>query len=102
MRKRRKAEPMFFAVFILFCGFPYSPFFLPRCRRFAAMSRLMRRLDQLLANLGYCSRREARAWIDAGRVTVRSATADDVSQKADAADVHVDGEPLDHPDGLLL
>ena len=29
----------------------------------------MRRLDQLLANLGYCSRREARGWIQAGRVT---------------------------------
>ena len=26
----------------------------------------MRRLDQLLANLGYCSRREAREWLDAG------------------------------------
>src|SRR5262245_32296279 len=24
----------------------------------------MRRIDQLLANLGYCSRREARAWVD--------------------------------------
>ena len=41
----------------------------------------MRRLDQLLANLGYCSRREARAWIDAGRVTVRGEVAEDVAQK---------------------
>src|SRR5687767_10610568 len=62
----------------------------------------MRRLDQLLSNLGYCSRREARAWIADGRVTVRGEPADDVSQKAHAADVRVDGEPLDHPDGLLL
>ncbi|MBI3884668.1 MAG: rRNA pseudouridine synthase [Opitutae bacterium] len=62
----------------------------------------MRRLDQLLANLGYCSRREARAWIDDGRVTVRGESADNVSQKADPADVRVDGEPLDHPAGLLL
>lgn len=62
----------------------------------------MRRLDQLLANLGYCSRREARAWLDAGRVTVRGAVADDPGAKVDAADVRVDGEPLDHPDGLLL
>jgi len=62
----------------------------------------MRRLDQLLSNLGYCSRREARDWIDDGRVTVRGETADDVSRKAIAADVLVDGEPLDHPDGLLL
>ena len=62
----------------------------------------MRRLDQLLANLGYCSRREARAWIQAGRVTVRGAVADDFGAKADPADVRVDGEPLDHPDGLVL
>lgn len=62
----------------------------------------MRRLDQLLANLGYCSRRAARAWIEAGRVTVDGRVADDPSQKAAAAAVLVDGEPLDHPDGLLL
>ena len=62
----------------------------------------MRRLDQLLANLGYCSRREARAWIQAGRVTVRGEVNDDFGAKADPADVRVDGEPLDHPDGLLL
>ena len=62
----------------------------------------MRRLDQLLANLGYCSRREARAWIQAGRVTVRGQSTDDFGAKADSADVRVDGEPLDHPTGLLL
>jgi len=62
----------------------------------------MRRLDQLLANLGYCSRREARAWIQAGRVTVRGKVVDDFGAKADPADVRVDGEPLDHPGGLLL
>ncbi|MEO6004204.1 MAG: pseudouridine synthase [Opitutus sp.] len=62
----------------------------------------MRRLDQLLANLGYCSRRDARSWISSGAVTVRGKEADDFSAKVDAADVWVDGEPLDHPDGLLL
>ncbi len=62
----------------------------------------MRRLDQLLANLGYCSRREARDWVASGAVTVRGEAADDVSAKANPADVRVDGEPLDHPDGLLL
>lgn len=62
----------------------------------------MRRLDQLLANLGYCSRREARAWIQAGRVTVRGAVVEDFGAKADAAEVRVDGEPPDHPAGLLL
>jgi len=62
----------------------------------------MRRLDQLLANLGYCSRREARGWIQAGRVTVRGVTEKDFGAKANPAEVQVDGAPLDHPDGLLL
>lgn len=61
-----------------------------------------RRLDQLLANLGYCSRREARGWIDAGRVEVAGKLADDPGAKTEAGAVRVDGEPLDHPDGLLL
>lgn len=62
----------------------------------------MRRLDQLLANLGYCSRREAREWIKSGRVTVAGKVEKDFGAKANPAVVLVDGEPLDHPDGLLL
>ena len=62
----------------------------------------MRRIDQLLASLGYCSRSEARDWVAAGAVTVRGEEVRNVSVKANPADVRVDGEPLDHPDGLLL
>ena len=62
----------------------------------------MRRLDQLLASLGYCSRRDARDWIASGAVTVKGVEADDFGAKANPAHVLVDGEPLDHPDGLLL
>lgn len=62
----------------------------------------MRRLDQLLANLGYCSRSEARDWVKAGAVTVRGEEAEDFGARVNAADVCVDGEPLDHPDGVLL
>jgi 16S rRNA pseudouridine516 synthase len=62
----------------------------------------MRRLDQLLANLGYCSRREARYWMQGGHVTVDGAEAGDPARKVDPAGVRVDGEPMDHPDGLLL
>jgi 16S rRNA pseudouridine516 synthase len=62
----------------------------------------MRRLDQLLANLGYCSRREARDYLKKNSVTVRGAPVRDPSSKAHAADVLINGEPLDHPDGLLL
>lgn len=62
----------------------------------------MRRLDQILANLGYCSRREARDLVRDGRVTVAGRPADDVARKVAPADVRVDGEPLDHPDGILI
>jgi 16S rRNA pseudouridine516 synthase len=62
----------------------------------------MIRLDQLLSSLGYCSRREARDWIGAGAVTVGGVEADNVSTRVNPADVLVDGEPLDHPEGLLL
>lgn len=62
----------------------------------------VRRLDQLLANLGYCSRREVRDWLKAGRVTVRGQPAKDAGQKVAAGEVLVDGEGLDHPDGILL
>jgi 16S rRNA pseudouridine516 synthase len=62
----------------------------------------MRRIDQLLASLGYCTRSEARDWVAAGAVTIRGEPARNVSQKADPAEVRVDDEPLDHPDGLLL
>jgi 16S rRNA pseudouridine516 synthase len=62
----------------------------------------MRRLDQLLANLGYCSRREARDFVRTGAVTVAGAPAKDSGAKVDPASVRIAGEPLDHPDGLLL
>jgi 16S rRNA pseudouridine516 synthase len=62
----------------------------------------MPRLDQLLAGLGYGSRREVHALIDAGRVTVRDARARNVGEKVSPADVRVDGAVLDHPGGLLL
>lgn len=63
---------------------------------------MSRRLDQLLSNLGYCSRREARGWIDGGHVEIAGELADDPGEKVAPALVRVDGEPLDHPDGLLL
>lgn len=62
----------------------------------------MRRLDQLLANLGYCSRREARDFLKKHAVTVRGEPVRDPSAKADPSGVLVDETPLDHPDGLLL
>jgi 16S rRNA pseudouridine516 synthase len=65
------------------------------------------RLDRLLANLGYGSRREVQALVDAGRVTLdgaevaaadrRVALAGDLPER-----MQVDGEPLDPLPGLAL
>ena len=62
----------------------------------------MRRLDQLLASLGYCSRREARDFLKAHAVTVAGKPARDPSAKIRPTDVLIDGEAPDHPDGILL
>jgi 16S rRNA pseudouridine516 synthase len=62
----------------------------------------MPRIDQLLASLGYGTRRDARAFVDAGRVSVDGVAASDPGARADAAAVRFDGEPLDHPGELLL
>lgn len=62
----------------------------------------MRRLDQLLANLGYCSRREARDFLRAHAVEIAGRPERNPSAKVDPALVRIDGEPPDHPDGLLV
>ena len=70
-----------------------------------------RRLDQILASLGYCSRSEARAFLKTHTVTLRAPDAApagtppalrDPPEKVRPRDVLVDGQPLDHPNGLLL
>jgi len=66
------------------------------------VSRSVRRLDQILANAGYCSRAEVRIWLKAGRVSVGGMRADNPAMKVEPADVRVDEVPLDHPAGLLL
>ncbi len=63
---------------------------------------MLRRLDQILASLGYGSRREVRDLIAAGRVTVAGAVADDPGEKAAAAAVRLDGQPIDFPAGVFV
>jgi len=63
---------------------------------------MLRRLDQILASLGYGSRREVHTLLDAGRVTVGGRIADDPGMKALPAAVRLDGIPLEFPDGLFV
>jgi 16S rRNA pseudouridine516 synthase len=62
----------------------------------------MLRLDQLLSRYGYCSRREAAAWVKAGRVSQDGETLTRAEQRVDPASVLVDGKRVEFPDGLLV
>ncbi len=62
----------------------------------------MQRVDQLLASLGYGTRREVREWLGSGRVTVRGVPVPDPGERVEPADVRIDGEPLDHPGKILI
>ena len=60
-----------------------------------------RRLDQILANYGYCSRSEAKIWIRKGRVTVNDEPGSSAEKKFPPELVRVDGEPIECPGGIL-
>lgn len=62
----------------------------------------MRRLDQLLSSLGYCSRREAAALVKSKRVKLGGVVLTKADQKVDPHAITLDGEPLEAPDGLLV
>ncbi|MCF7821760.1 MAG: rRNA pseudouridine synthase [Mariprofundaceae bacterium] len=60
------------------------------------------RLDRLLSNLGYGSRKDVAHWIKEGLITVDDQPAKSASRKVEADSVRIEGKPLDHPDGLTL
>jgi 16S rRNA pseudouridine516 synthase len=62
----------------------------------------LRRLDQLLANLGYTSRRGAKDFLKQNEVLVDGVRQKQPAQKVEPTLVTIDGEPLDHPEGLLI
>jgi 16S rRNA pseudouridine516 synthase len=61
-----------------------------------------RRLDQLLANCGYCSRSEAKLWVRKGRVSVGGEVVNAADKKFPPDQVRVDDEPVDCPAGILV
>ncbi len=60
------------------------------------------RVDQTLAGLGYGSRREVGHMIRAGRVTAGGIVLKDPAERIDPATLALDGEVLDHPQGILV
>ncbi len=63
---------------------------------------MLRRLDQILASLGYGSRKEVREFIAKRRVTVAGAVERDAATKTTPAAVRLDGLPLEFPNGLFV
>lgn len=62
-----------------------------------------KRVDQILSQCGYCSRREAVGWIKRKRVwTLAGEPVTSPAQKVDPSQILVDREPIDHPEGILV
>lgn len=62
----------------------------------------MMRIDAILSRFGYCSRREAAAWVKRGRVVVPGKTLRSASDKANPEEVLIDGEPVEFVHGLYV
>lgn len=60
------------------------------------------RADALLSRFGYCSRREAAAWVKRGRVVFRGQPVKSPSDKVEPDEVAVDGEPVPFANGLYV
>ena len=60
------------------------------------------KLVKLIANLGYGSRKEVAAMFREGRITDAAGEVLYADDRSAHADIRVDGEPLDPPQGLLL
>jgi len=60
------------------------------------------RLDRLLSRLGYGSRSDVKVWIRQGLISVDGKTPSSASQKVDASQVLIEGNPMDHPAGLTV
>ncbi|MDX8387747.1 MAG: pseudouridine synthase [Ghiorsea sp.] len=66
------------------------------------MAQKLERLEKIMSRLGYGARRDVPSWIREGWLTVKGGKPKSASVKVYAADVELDGEPLDHPDGLTI
>jgi 16S rRNA pseudouridine516 synthase len=60
------------------------------------------RIDRLLGNLGYGTRKDAQRIVKSGRVSVDGEVVTDATRSVDPEAVALDGEPLDSPLGLVV
>ncbi|NJM56826.1 MAG: rRNA pseudouridine synthase [Synechococcales cyanobacterium RU_4_20] len=62
-----------------------------------------KRVEQTLSRYGYCSRRESKAWLRQGRVTlVDGSVVKNPALKVDPQALLIDEQTIDHPEGLFL
>lgn len=62
----------------------------------------MRRVDQILSSLGYCSRKEAQVWCNEGRLRIGDELVEDSALKVEPSKLLLDDQPLEFPDGLTV
>ena len=62
----------------------------------------LERLDKLLSNLAYGSRKDVQHWVKQGLIEHDGKRVKSPSEKVDPLKVLFDGEPLDHPEGLTI
>ncbi len=62
----------------------------------------MERLDKILSNCGYCSRKQALRFMKDHEVTTDGKHLTSPADKIDAGKVLIDNEPLDHPNGIFI
>lgn len=62
----------------------------------------MMRVDAMLSRYGYCTRREARAWVSGGRVVSGGCVVRNVNSKVEPTETLVDGEPIPFAEGLYV
>lgn len=63
---------------------------------------MLMRADALLSRYGYCSRREAVAWVKRGGVTCDGKPVRSPADKVDPIRALVDGRPVEFPEGLFI
>jgi 16S rRNA pseudouridine516 synthase len=62
----------------------------------------MDRLDKILSNLGFCSRRQAQDYIQNHDIRLDGKRVFDGSMKVDVHKLLIDGRNPDHPDGIFI
>lgn len=62
----------------------------------------MVRIDKVLSNFGFCTRKYAAAFLDEHHVLFRGSRVSRCTEKVIPAELHINNEPLDHSEGIFV